>query len=105
MRGGQAVRAVTLLHTYGNLVVICVGFHRYACLWLGGKRSREKEAARATLNAQRTHYGARPGPQLAPSVHAFPCVPRARKDPHPEEKNLPMRKKRVIHLISCHSVS
>ena len=31
-----------------------------------GKQSRETEPARATLNAQSTRHGARPGPKLAP---------------------------------------
>ena len=58
------------------------GFYGPAWLWLGGKRSRENEPARATLNAQSTRHGARPGPKVAPSARASPLrasQPRARE--------------------------
>ena len=56
-----------LLYTAGNMrkaavrFFVCVGSHCPSRLWLGGKRFREYMSARATLNAQSTRHGARPG--------------------------------------------
>ena len=47
-------------------------FYHPGWLWRRGTRSRDYLPARATLNAQSTRHGARPGPELAPSVHAAP---------------------------------
>ena len=48
------------------------GFNCPARLWLEGKRSRDYLPVRATLNAHSARHGARPGPKVAPSVHADP---------------------------------
>ena len=68
----------------------CVDIHRPGRLGLGGTRSRQKEPARATLDAQSTRHGVRPGPKSAPQCTggAPACAPAgsARKGPPPAEK-------------------
>ena len=75
------VQAVILSRTCENLLVVFLcGFHSPAWLWLGGKRSREKEPARATSNAQSTRHGARPGPKKMRLVYTRPpCVSCSRE--------------------------
>ena len=78
------------------------GFYGPAWLWLGGKRSRENEPARATLNAQSTRQGVRQGPTLTlwrtGGSPACPAAESARKDPRPDEKSFVFREKvRFIH--------
>ena len=55
----------------------------------------------STLNPQSTCHGPRPGPTLAPhcsgGLPAFPGAESTRKDPRPEEKEMPMCKKTYRH--------
>ena len=54
----------------------------------------------ATLNAQTTRHGARPGPKLAPwctaGPHACPAAESARKNPRTPEKSVQMFQKKHI---------
>ena len=66
-------------------------FHGPAWLWIGGKRSRQKQPDRATLGAQSTRHGARPGSNVCRTVQAG--VLRA---PQPErQKNIRARRRRA----------
>ena len=57
----------------------------------------------ATLNAQSTCHGPRPGPTLAPwcsgGLPACPGAESTRKDPRPEEKKVPMGKKTHLYVV------
>ena len=84
--------------------LFCVGFHRPAWLWLGGKRYREKSQLAAILNAQSARHGDQPGPKLACSAQNPPPLrapqPRARERPaEPKEKVANVQKKMYPYNI------
>ena len=62
-----------------SLLEKIMGFHQPDWRWLVGRRYRGCSPDLATLNAQSTHHGPRPGPKLEPCAHAGPCVPRSRE--------------------------
>lgn len=78
--------------------LILWGSHRPACwLQLGKTPPHDYLPDSATLNAQRTPYGARPGPRLAPRcTRGPPGYPAAeREKTHGHERNRGRREKKV----------
>ena len=79
------------------------GLHGPGWLYdLAGKQSHDYLPDFATLNAQNTRHGARPGPKLAARCTggppACPAAESARKDSRPEEQTFYSAKKSISYI-------